>query len=595
MAVPPPNWPSTPPETPGSKASNDTSTTKPRGKARYKVRFKTYQPSGVPYEKQLKGVVRREDWRIGAQRKGATERISKPVAASCVSSDRQNDECRDIELLPQWTFLPRNGTRMDPFTQIPIKGECVEQTLDYFLSVVMPKHNGVHIEGHMNPHISLLLPYAMKNAVLFESMMGLCRASILTALGQDPHQDQELNRHRQRTVAAVTDRLSTPDAVNDATILAVTMLLTLEYILGNVAAVAAHLGGLERMIAMRKDLNDDTPWKCFVKAGLDAYKALGSFITGKAPPLPKDSHSFIEETFAELSLNKPITYPKAPFSPDLCRVLSRLDGGFSELALSGMLSEQMLYVLASITATNANTASDWVGDTILDPELQAILSALQRLSLMRIRSIEKYLTSGLLAHCFQLRRLRALNLFHDPAIRSFIQTLHQHEKPGSEREQRCMMWVTMSIAGALSLRTIRMPGSHLVLDRAFELYPAFNAWHTLEPILRCFFWTEALGRHWRSAWDIGRRRWDHVLRARKSSPVVLPLLMYEAESRNEIEEIEGVPTMAEVYAHSRSGIGDTVNLVKASQCPFTKRGEMQSLQQKDMMTAHSLTGVLLGT
>ena len=570
------------------------SKTKPRGKARYKVRFKTFKPNGIPNEERFKGLVRREDWRINTQRKDIAEQYPKHDHATRVSTD-SNDKDLSIKLSSPLTSLPQNGTRMDPFTPLPVTGDCVNQTFDYFLSVVMPKHNGIRIEGHMDPHISLLLPYAMENAVLFESMMGLCRASILTALGRDPDQDQELNRHRQKTVAAVTDRLSTPDAVNDATLLAVTMLLTLEYILGNVAAVAAHLSGLERMIAMRKDLNDDTPWKCFVKAGLDAYKALGSFITGKPPPLPKNSHSFIAETFAELSLNKPVIYPKAPFSPDLCKVLSRLAGGFSELALSGMLSEQMLYVLASITATNASTATGWDGDTILDPELQAILSALQRLSLMRIRSIEKYLTSGLLAHCFQLRRLRALNLFHDPAIRSFIHTLHQHERPDSEREQRCMMWVTMSIAGALSLRTLRMPGSHLVLDRAFELYPAFNAWDTLEPILRCFFWTEAVGCHWKSAWEIGRRRWDHVLRARKSSPVVLPLLMYEEESQDEPEEVERVPTMAELHAHSRSGIGDTVNLVKASQCPFVKRMGMENLPQKDIMTAHSFTGVLLGS
>ena len=118
--------------------------------------------------------------------------------------------------------------------------------------------------------MSLLFPFALQNAVLFESIIALCRASVVMSLGRNPNEDKDFIRHRGRTVQQVTSALTTEEAVNDANLLAVAMLLTLEYLTGNVRAVAAHLSGLERMTSMRQDLEEGTPWNQFGKAGLQA-------------------------------------------------------------------------------------------------------------------------------------------------------------------------------------------------------------------------------------------------------------------------------------------------------------------------------------
>lgn len=563
------SWIATPPDTPDPSEAKRQSKPKPNGKSRYKVRFKVFNPDGASSEEQLRGIAKRKDWKISKRRP------SPPNESIQLQTNPQrllhNDEKRseDEEIPSPITRLPHNGTRQDPFTVLPIKGECVRQSLDYFLSVVLPEHNGYNVEGHPNPHVSLLLPYAIDHAVLFESIIALCRASLVLAMGKDPTQDKALIQHRKETMVGVTKRLSTADAVNDATLLSVTMLLTLEYLLGNVAGVSAHLSGLERMLSMRKDLDNEDPWTQFVKTGVDAYKMLGSFVTGKPPVLPKNSPSYIEETFTELSLDRPVVYPTLPFSSDLCIIISRLPSGFSELSLSGMLSEQMLHVLASILGTTAVTLNATSHESILDPELQAMLSALQRISLMNVTRTEICLTAGLMAYCFQLRGLRALNLFHDPAIRHFIQVLTYHEKPDSIREQKCLMWITMAVAGALGLRTVRMPGSHLVLDRAFELYPAYQSWASLEPILRTFFWTKTIGAHWHTCWQRGKLRWDHVIRARQSKPVVVPILSHESSPQTEADtEPDESPSLQQLSLHSKAGVATTVGLVKASRCPF---------------------------
>jgi Fungal specific transcription factor domain len=419
--------------------------------------------------------------------------------------------------------------------------------------------------------MTLLYPFMLQNSILFESIIALCRASILICVGKTAMDDRALVHHRSRAIKGVSQSLSTTKATNDGVLLSVAMLLTMEYLLGNNAAVAAHRKGLQRMIDMRPDLNDGTPWNTFVKSGLDAYKSLGSFVTGEPPEVSADSHGYIHETFAGLWLDKPIVYPSLPFSPDLCTVLSRLPSGFSELCLSGRLSTQVMQVLASLSATTTSSDSEGFDDTRLDAEIQAMLSALQRLSLMRIASTEKHLTCGLVAYTFQLRRLRALNLFHDPTLKSFIQLIPTQEKPDSIREQQCMVWISVAVAGALNLRTIRMPGTHLILDKVFELYPAMSDWSTMETTLKSFFWTPSILNHWKKCHEAGVFRWKQLANAAQSKPLID--LLGTTEDVVDDEKTEQID-FEQLKLHAQGAPGAMINLMQAARCPFRSRMKM---------------------
>jgi hypothetical protein len=325
-----------------------------------------------------------------------------------------------------------------------------------------------------------------------------------------------------------------------------------------------------------------------------SYKSLGSFVTGEPPEVSSDSYGFIHETFAGLSLDQPIHYPSLPFSPDLCTILSRLPSGFSELCLSARLSIQTMQILASLDGTNTSFASDTSDSSRLDAELQAMLSALQRLSLMRISGLEKYLTCGLVAFAFQLRYLRPLNLFHDPPLRTFIRIIPAQEKPDSSREQNCMIWTTMSVAGALALRTIRMPGTHLILDRLFRLYPATTDWDYLEPILTTFFTTPNIIEHWKKCHATGLARWKHVTRVSSQSPPSLIDLEKVSEKISEPSAIEGGDvedaikelSKEQLRVHLRESPKDMMDMMRAARCPFQARMKNMGIDSDGMANPH---------
>lgn len=496
--------------------------------------------------------------------------------------------------------LPCNGTRVDPFLTLPIKAtETVQDTMDYFVTICkgFGTENSV-IPGPVNPHLSLLLPYALKHALLFESMIAVCRASILISLGRPIWEDYAFVHHRGSTIAALNTRLKTKEATDDAALLTVTMLMTLEYLSGNHHGVLMHCTGLEKMLELRGPISEEaetkseSDWLKFVKLGLTAYKALGSFVTGQPPDVPSDSISYLSETFHELHLDRPLYYPATPFPPDLCVILSRLPSGLSELGLTTQISVQMINLLAAIAAATTLMTSATVSyHTILDGTytppssepspsihdderratmLQTILSSLQRMSLTTTNPIEYHLTSGLLAYLFQLRGLVTVNLFYDPILRKFITTLPHHAKPTSPQEQHALIWSSMAVAGTLSLRAVPMPDSHTVMDHALDLYPATREWRHLDRILRTFFYTDAIGAHWRRVWQSAMNRREFLLRQCRPSADVEFVLDHDRPSHPEQEPDTHSET---IRAHVRQHMaGAPKSMREMSQamglCPF---------------------------
>ena len=460
---------------------------------------------------------------------------------------KDNSKSKALACLSPVEPLPLNGTRVNPFLALPIKStETVQDTMDYFITICKGFDNEKSVvPGPVNPHLSLLLPYALRHAILFESMIAVCRASVLLSLGRPIWDDYAFVQHRGSTIAGLNEKLKSEEATDDAALLTVTMLMTLEYLCGDQRGVLMHCQGLERMLELRgplpkeNDQKSESDWVRFVKVGLTAYKALGSFVTGQPPEVPRESLAYLSETFQELQLDQPLAYPETPFSPDLCIILSRLPSGVSELCLMSQISIQMIKLLASISAATALLATETVGyNNLLDgswippaerepfPEtsqyeeerkqmmVQTILSSLQRMSLTSTRPMEYHLTSGLLAFLFQLRGLHAVNLFYDPILRNFITTLPNHAKPSSPQEQHCLIWSSIAVAGTLALRVVPMPDSHLVMDHALDLYPQARHWPRLEKILRTYFYTEEIGAHWKRVWQSAMNRRQFLLRQR---------------------------------------------------------------------------------
>lgn len=392
------------------------------------------------------------------------------------------------------------------------------------------------------------------------------------AQGRKVSDDRIFVYRRAHAIKAITDNLTSPDGLGDASLLSITMVLTLEYLVGNIAAVVAHIEGIEHMIKLRGDLDGSTPWKKFVRAGVLAYRSLGCFVTGQPVEIGGKSPGYVKEAFDELALNEAITHPGLPFSPELCTSLSRLPPGFAELCLSGHISKQTMKFLAFAQATTDSCSTMDPIDERVDHEIQVMLSALQRLSFMETSTIEKYLVCGLLAFAFQLRQARSLNIFHDPPLRHFVEMMQKHEKPDSKRAQDTMIWISMSITGALHMRTIIMPGSHEVLDKMFKFYPEAGSWSYVKSVLQAHFYTDRIGQHWEKCWHLGMERWNKVKRqiqhgeARLIYPGLPP-----ADPTLDPDEESSV-SFEDITAHTRNAAYSIAGMMEAARrCPFQSR------------------------
>lgn len=459
--------------------------------------------------------------------------------------------------------------------------------MDYFVTICKAYNPETSlVPGPINPHLSLLLPFALQHSILLESMVAVCRASILLSLGRPILEDRACIQHRGNAIAGLNTKIRSSECTDDAALLTVTMLMTLEYLTGNQRGVNMHCKGLDRMLQLRGPISEDgdeSDWKKFVTLGLTAYKALGSFMTGQPPEIPSDSFGYLKETFEELTLDKPLSYPGTPFSPDLCIILSRLPVGFSELCLKSQISVQMINILASISAAAAtlSTKKGLLDEVCASPVrdqqdhrqgerqqilIQTLLSSLQRMSLTSTLPVEHGLTYGLTSYVFQLRGLSPLNLFYDPILRNFILQLSFHSKPSTLEEQRCLIWTSITVAGALALRAVPMPGSHAVMEHALELYSEARDWSQLEKILRSFFWTEEIGAHWKGVWETAmQRRQIIVSRELRGAKELAVLDLPDVYSEAVLEHIKGAPKAMREMSQAM-GI-----------CPFRPRAPKEQL------------------
>lgn len=84
-------------------------------------------------------------------------------------------------------------------------------------------------EGHSNPYISLLWPYALQDAVVFEGLIAMCRASWLLEHGQDTLHDRGYIYHHNNSRTALQKRLEDPrTCCDDTTLLSVLTLTTID-------------------------------------------------------------------------------------------------------------------------------------------------------------------------------------------------------------------------------------------------------------------------------------------------------------------------------------------------------------------------------
>lgn len=125
---------------------------------------------------------------------------------------------------------PKGGLREDPFYSLPIPSEgCVPVIVDYFIHQWAPEYDADYaLAGYGHPHTAIVFPLAMEQPVLLESLVAMCRVFWLIARKQSWETDTEYIKHRGRALALVQARLASDQFADNATLLAIVCLTSLE-------------------------------------------------------------------------------------------------------------------------------------------------------------------------------------------------------------------------------------------------------------------------------------------------------------------------------------------------------------------------------
>ncbi|OAL31404.1 hypothetical protein AYO22_00996 [Fonsecaea multimorphosa] len=391
--------------------------------------------------------------------------------------------------------LPRfsvNIFHSEPVNVYPIPNEgVVPRMVKYYLQVWAEQHGrALAFEGHPTPYRSLVFPYALEHAVLFEAMVALSRASWLLQEGIPWSKDSALAYHRANAFAALRLRLTSEvTCADDTTICTIAALTTIDYMLGVHEGAENHIKAMQQIRKIRTDLKGDTPWQYFVISAMKAYDALWKFV--------KDRNE-ATTSMAQLSIDSPLrnelpVYPSLPFNIKVCEALSKVSTSFNDMAMAGEMSIQMIDILANLSSTARGDGS--ATPTSSPPSspggrnLLNTIADLRCLSVMATTSIEHKLCFGVIGTCFTLH-------FGDGKIgEEFNETLQELEdtligngkpRPQQEKAQKshreCLIWVAMAAAGALEQSEL-LSAMSMVLDQTLDKYPEEAAHTALEKML----------------------------------------------------------------------------------------------------------------
>ncbi|KIW33957.1 uncharacterized protein PV07_00768 [Cladophialophora immunda] len=406
---------------------------------------------------------------------------------------------------------PTNGLQLDPFQTLPIPSTgCVGSMAQYYVQVWAPQHGtAFSFDGHSNPYLSLLWPFALTSDIYFEGLIALCRATYLATSGQSARGDRHFVWHRGNVMTKLRTRLQNPQQCSDdTTILVVATLGTVDYILGDHTGAYAHVSGMRQMIKLRGGIKGTSPWERLLRANVDAYEALWSFLFA-ADSTPDKSTRFSGQILQNAEF--PV-YMAHPFKPEVCEMLSKLPQGFCDIGLTGVLSLQMIRLLSHFATVKAK-----LSDTIRIEEfgvtgrrkIQTTLEDLHRLATLQTTPTERFLSHGLVAYCYLLRVIHFqdhLTGFYETALKALADiALHQtpsHKSP----ERKCYLWTNMMIGTVIQHGQIRPRGWTSVMGQFLDNYGEARQWKKLEKELKMFFFEDAIRLLAKEAYDEAVRR-----------------------------------------------------------------------------------------
>lgn len=228
--------------------------------------------------------------------------------------------------------------------------------------------------------------------------------------------------------------------------------------------------------------------------------------TSPAPPSPSSSTPILQ--------NEIPVYENHPFTQSFCENLSKLPEAFSNMAVSGILSVQIVRLIGKIPRTNATNNSD-SPTTAASPQpsdLGGVLTDLLRLATLQTTRIEHLLCYALVAYCLPLQYPLPLQDSNIPVLASCVEAYMTHNPNGEQMNRKCLIWVAIVIASAVEMSADLDLAKNTILDQALGRYPEVkNARDTIQ-IMQSFLWHDELAPQWQRTWHAA------VERRKRASP-----------------------------------------------------------------------------
>lgn len=362
-------------------------------------------------------------------------------------------------------------------------------SLDLYILAPSGKLNGLVArprDQYVDPHINLLLPYVMQDSSLFDAMLASCQASISMSSGISAYTDQFFIVHRGRAMAALRRKLTTsPDA---AAFVTITLLITCDYLLGDMRAVQGHTRALQKMTEIYGRLPSRTRWERFVKHGVEAYKYIGLVATGS----PEEGRGSPLDDFVDPF--KDLEYPEQPFSTEICEKWANLPPGFLDLMFASQLSTQLCAIITAFE----HVADEFNPTGITNLRvLHPIQAALMRFTQHKQATyLERCVAAGLITYSFQYPRIQVPNMFHDPPLQGMLRLFSVNYRATSKIEREALVWAIVVAQGFMFTRANPLPKSRDIYKQFIARNPQMRSWPWVERVLRRYLWTPSLLDRW---------------------------------------------------------------------------------------------------
>ncbi|KAI1615885.1 hypothetical protein EDD36DRAFT_417370 [Exophiala viscosa] len=420
-----------------------------------------------------------------------SRRNSRHSRSPNTDDDSENSRC------PSPLLTVDDGYRIDPFLRYPVPraSRGVKFMTDYLWAPQQAQ--AVSLQHGGNALLTVVLPLAMQNSMLFAATIAMTRAAWILRRGSEPFADKMLLRHRGAAMLELRNALvETGRSRSDLILLTMSTLLTLNYMINDVDSFEVHLRALENMLKSY-EAAEDSPLRSFVRGRVLAFGVLASFLHAQQPSYA----TRINEPGHRIST---LTYPGLPFPADLCTVVAKLPEGFSEVALSRSIAIEIISFLVKLTELIdyiSSAPDEDASTTRPEMTMQRAIYDLQCLSALPLTAIEAQMARGLLAFLLHLYNQLSFRIPLARPLRPILEAFNEHhEIPRNHWLQRCLLWSSTVIASAWDTQIDASPQNHVILDRLVSRVSEGRSWESLEVNMRKFYWHDHLADEWEICW-----------------------------------------------------------------------------------------------